>query len=1402
MNREDNGSSYRKGLGRTLLVWFMGLSLVPLMVLGIIEHFDAKDSAIRNSHHRLGHVNLLLFRQINNYHDSVISSLSFSAKIATDFLPHLTKSWKVSNLSLREYLSGNQYQKIVDEHAHKFVDLLHFLKYTDILLADQNGNVMYTLNKYWDLGDNMFDGEWSDTRLSATVKQVVKTGEFHRSDREYYEPFGKKVVSFLVMPLLDEERNVIGTLAIKERFQARLGRLLRQEVDDSDHISSYLADIDGNIHFSAGEDSVSDHQKMNSEAVMDWLNHIDPASGVYMEPQNHLEAYRKRQAVDGYNHHHDDDDDSDNQSEQSDDGHSETMDDRFVDHFKIYNNYRGDKVLGVYRHMSIMGVPMLLLTEMRFDDAFISVMELRDKLFMVLIVTGLLILLLSFMVTRRIVAPLVRINDWVNRVASGEYVKGEVIEQNNEIGQLSRSFIFMMEQLHRVKANNASRDWLQSGFTDLNKALRGDLSMTELCENTLSFICRYLKFQMGAMYVFSDKNQLVMMGSYAYNVSSDHPISFDMGEGLPGQVAKEGQTICFSVSDDYFLITSGLGRSRPDRVLVIPIIFDGNVTSVLEFALLGDIEDDAQQFIDGSLSSIGIVLNRVQARERVQNLLKQTTMQANELIQKQDDLRIANQELEHKTRVLSESEEELRSQSEELQQANTELEEKTESMFRQKAEIEIKNVEAEEARNVLIDKAKELEEASRYKSEFLANMSHELRTPLNSMLILASMLADNDEGNLTEDDVESATVINTVGHDLLHLINDILDLSKVEAGKLVLNYEDVLLESIERQMNDQLGAVAKDKGLEYISMRTSDLPEYIYSDGQRLMQIIKNLLSNAIKFTGKGSVTFKIFKVGEEVHFSRKSLKTTSSVIGFSVKDTGIGISPDKQASIFEAFQQADGSTSRTYGGTGLGLSISREMSVLLGGEMQIVSEEGQGATFTLYVPDIPKSEVTDDEGAVVSEGDIVILSESDHSSEISHASEVEPAKEPDKEPVVDIAFDGSDRPLLIVDDDKTFASILKKVAENSGFQCVIAHSGREALDIAKRTSPQAVMLDLGLPDMDGETVLEQLKQQAGSRSMPIHIISGREIETTLLNKGATALLKKPVSEKQLVSIFDALKESNDHDIHKVLIIDADEENRVKTIATLSAQGIEAEVAINGHDLREALNKKHYHCLIMDIDLPDEDGTVLLHELQEQLGDDMPQVIINTARKIDREEHRELSEFARTMVMKGEHSEDRLMDEVNLFLHSIQSENPKRLSAKPALSDDSALKGRKILLVDDDLRNTFALSKALQKYHLDIVLADNGELALEQLEKQSDIELVLMDIMMPVMDGYEATRRIRANPRFNNLPVIALTAKAMSDDRAKCIEAGANDYMTKPIDMDKMVAMLKLWLQQKSDDIV
>ena len=829
-------------------------------------------------------------------------------------------------------------------------------------------------------------------------------------------------------------------------------------------------------------------------------------------------------------------------------------------------------------------------------------------------------------------------------------------------------------------------------------------------------------------------------------------------------------------------------------------------------------------------------------------LLEQTTRQSEAMTQQQEELKSVNEELESRAQVLEESEEEMRAQSEELQKSNAELEEKTEQLQQQKYEIEQKNVAIEAASVEVNRKAKELALASKYKSEFLANMSHELRTPLNSLLLLSQMLASNDEGNLSEDQIESAQVIYNGGKDLLDLINDILDLSKVEAGKMTVNLEDIELKEIANTLQRQFAPLAKDKGLEYLVTLDDGAPAMIMSDSQRMLQIIKNFLSNAFKFTAEGAVSINI----KPATFSDRGGSGVKSMIAIGVTDQGIGIPQEKQDAIFEAFQQADGSTSREYGGTGLGLAISKEMSSLLGGHIGIESEEGKGSTFTLYLPvDLVCAlgsepvEADYQPGAVMAEVEAPVSRDipdvflnpsppSEAEQPVAVVEQQEETPEPEgqtdtvatkpepkeqqqqKQPEAatsEVAADTihqmnilqddrenisrDDRVLLVIEDDRRFGDILAKSARKQGYRFLYAETGKAGLMLARHYRPDAIVLDLGLPDIDGQDVLHELKSDESTATIPVHIVSGRDPDG-VNNSGSLSYMVKPVSGEQLNKLFLTLQHIKDGEIRKVLVVDGDDESGAAMARLLGKKKAKVCHVKTIKAALKTFKTKNWQCLVVDVDLPDGSGLDLLRQLEGIEEKDLPPVIVHAGRELGEEEHKALQQYTHSMIMKGENSDERMTDEVSLFMHSVQKSDkkPEPAAANVPVTGDSeqTLKGKKILLVDDDLRNTFALSKALQGQGLEVIIADNGKMALEKLEEVSGIDLVLMDIMMPVMDGYEATRKMRESKAWKDLPVIALTAKAMADDRAKCIDAGANDYLTKPVDMSKLTTMMKLWL--------
>ena len=922
--------------------------------------------------------------------------------------------------------------------------------------------------------------------------------------------------------------------------------------------------------------------------------------------------------------------------------------------------------------------------------------------------------------------------------------------------------------------------WLKTEFARLTELSLGVTDLQQLVKMLISEISQLIEVGQGVFYVKeSGKNSeqlgdFILLGSYAYVERKNLSNRFRLGEGLIGQCAIEKKPILLTqVPDDYIQISSGLGERKPLAILVLPILFEGEVVAVIELASFKAFTTIQQNLLELLSTPLGVVINSAASRQRTEESLQEAKLLAEKALllaeeaqKQQEELRMSNEELTEQTYMLKKSEEnlrisseELQIQSEELQAVNEQMEEKTKYLETQKIDILEQNQLILLSKNDLEVKAKELEMASKYKSEFLANMSHELRTPLNSLLILAKLLASNAEGNLSGDQIESAEVIYNGGIELLTLINDILDLSKVEAGKLNIQPEAVKLDTIIHNLQYQFNPMAMEKGLQFDLLRDEGTPEIIVTDGQRTEQILKNFLSNAFKFTAEGTVSLRISIPAKDVQLANKGLKIGRTIC-ITVSDTGIGIPPNKQKAIFEAFQQADGSTSRKYGGTGLGLTISRELAKLLGGEIHLLSREGEGSTFTLFLPlDIEiKTFIPDD------------------------LDEIELLK--------------IKKFILIVEDDKYFAKVLMDLSHKKGFKCIIAGDGFSGMRMAKRYLPSAILLDLGLPDINGLKMLDLLKYADETRHIPVHIISGKEESLDSLNRGAIGFLSKPVSSEDIDTVFSRIENIINERIKQVLVIEDDAHNQKAIYELLKSKNIKIHSVSTGKDGLEQLKNLEFDCVILDLKLPDMTGFELLSQLVDSKKMNIPPIIVNTGKELTQEEYNELYRFTDSIVIKGVNSPDRLLDEVSLFLHSVQKSLPaeQRQLIRSLHDSDLSLNGRKILIVDDDLRNIFALSKVLQLHGMEVIMADNGKLALEKLDSEIGIELVIMDIMMPFMDGYEAMQKIRENPHFCMLPIIALTAKAMTGDREKCIEAGANDYMTKPINSDNLLSLIRVWL--------
>lgn len=752
------------------------------------------------------------------------------------------------------------------------------------------------------------------------------------------------------------------------------------------------------------------------------------------------------------------------------------------------------------------------------------------------------------------------------------------------------------------------------------------------------------------------------------------------------------------------------------------------------------------------------------------------------------DALLYTRELEKREEELKMQQEELKASNEEIEASNEELEEKTNALEEQNQRIRQQSQELEDSKRLIEEKADELERASKYKSEFLANMSHELRTPLNSLLILARELASNEEGNLTPEQVEEARVIHNGGLELLGLINDILDLSKVEAGKISVLPEDIYVRNISKRMSEQFEPVAKERGVAFHVKIDANLPDMLHTDAQRVEQILKNLLSNAFKFTEDGSVTLSIHRVDAQADLQRASL-AGSGVVAFSVIDTGIGINETKLKDIFEAFQQEDGSIDRHYGGTGLGLTIARKFAHLLGGEIHVASQKGKGSTFTLFLPlDGAQSERAPAPAAPAPA--------SPEGTEM-HAMPRSAVKLfiPDDRKSVETG----DKVLLIIEDDREFAATLMKMARKHGYKCLAAGDGKSGLLLAAEQPVTAVILDLRLPDIDGLCVLDQLKHDLKTRHIPVHIITGVSASDTVvpLKKGAIGYLTKPVAKEDIDGVFGRIEGLLRSELKRVLVVEDDRTTQTAIQSLLKQKNIELVVAGTGAAALMQLKAAPFDCIILDLKLPDMTGFEWLEAIEKDAGEGgPPPTIIYTAKELTEDENRQLSRYTGSIVIKGASSSERLLDEVTLFLHSVESTLSKDQQAMIRMQHDPdrALQDRTVMLVDDDMRNTFALSKLLKKHGMNVVIADNGEMALEKLAQENAVELVIMDIMMPVMDGYQAMREIRKRKVWQDLPIIALTARAMPEEQERCMEAGANDYLVKPVDIERLLTLLRVWL--------
>lgn len=912
-------------------------------------------------------------------------------------------------------------------------------------------------------------------------------------------------------------------------------------------------------------------------------------------------------------------------------------------------------------------------------------------------------------------------------------------------------------------------------------------NVSEICERALAFLAKKLDFEIGSFYIV-EGSALKLKAAYGAK-NGDFSKTISLGEGLLGEAVKNGEMKKIAVPEDFPKASSSLLEKSVKEALLIPIFHEGQALGALELGSFKAFKKEDLEFLEAVRENLGVSANSAVIREEIKKALREAENFAAQLQEQREELRTANEELEEKTEALSASKEKLQTQQEELRVINEELEEQAERLEVQKEEAEKTNERLRKARKESLEYARQAESASRYKSEFLANMSHELRTPLNSLLILSGLLKDNKEGNLSEKQIEFASTINRSGKDLLDLINDILDLAKVEAGKLGMEVREFLLDDIQIELEQLFAPIAKERNVEFVVENKLAGVE-MTGDKKRTLQVVKNFLSNALKFTEKGKVKLSIERpTGER---ARQLGLQPQEAVTFSVSDTGIGIPKEKKESVFHAFHQIDGSLSRKYSGTGLGLTISKQLAAMLGGDISFESEVGKGSSFYFTLPrKQEKGEIAgqDVRGRAGENGAANFEKRMIDRPERKTGGLVESLK---SERV------GMGAPLLIVEDDINFAKILIEKAREFGFDPVHSSTAAKAFELLASQKPAGVLLDVELPDESGLTILKKLKANPATRNLPVHIISSHNFSPMVLGEGAAGFFEKPITEGEMEEVFKTIESIISKKVKRVLLVEDDAGQRESVCALLTSySSVKCDFAVTGAQAREKLGEgSDYDCVILDLRLPDMSGYDLLKEL-ESLKAPLPPIVVYTGQELDQKQEAKLRRFSDSIIVKGARSPERLLDEVGLFLHEVHEDSGVSQTHQDFVKSSEKLKNRKILLVDDDMRNIFSLTAALEGQGAEVSAAKNGQEALDALMKDPDQDAVLMDIMMPVMDGLEAIKKIRSELGLTDLPVIALTAKAMRADREESLAAGANDYMAKPVDVQKLVGLLKVWMSSK-----
>lgn len=1423
------------GVGKSLLIWFMAISIVPLSIVSFVNFLNAYQGLTIVTDKSLTSSSLLRAKYLATFFNEAKDYLEITSGLEDNdkLIDSIHKALSSKGISMKVFAQTDEYKNLVSGLKNDLKEHLVNIGYQDQIIVDANGEVLFSVTNPYLIGQNIFaDTLYKTSRLTNTIKRSFREDKILFSDLERFKPSGNTISGFFIKTI--KTGNQITGADVVQFSVDQLNKIIGEVGGYGETGDAFILGSDLYLRTATrfGYNSeILTKRVVNTKTKMwkDYINHIN-------EPSFLISHELDKEKVSTYN--------SDNNVKY---------------------------VLGIYRYLDSLepyGVKWALFEEIEHDEAFAYARRLSDYVKLSFILTFLLVLLVSILVTRWFVSPIKHLSSWGKEVASGKLEIKTIKAPKNEIGemkdtfktlvnsflnyasvtklmakgdfaekvrirsdedvlgksinQMVESFRSVIKQANKIAKGDYSaiieprsendslgkalysmtetlrtndiqikeQNWLKNGLANLDKTLKGHTDIEKLSDDILSFLCRYLDAQSGVLYLTDEQNTLHLQSTFALTEDEIKKArKLKKGEGLPGQVLKESKRLLIKAEDGKNLPDVSLVSDKKSNaeLLVVPFSYKDAVVGVIELATINHFTGLHLTFLDRGMVDVALSVVTLQSYIKVKELLEKTQIQARELEVQQEELRQTNEELQEQTKALKKSEEILQSQKEELKVTNEELEERSNALKLQRDAIKKKNRELEQVRKEIEKKAKDLEIASQYKSEFLANMSHELRTPLNSIIVLSQLMTENKVKNLTEKQIEFVSTIHSSGMDLLDLINDILDLSKIESGKLEVNLEQLYLEDLISSTKKIFEPIIEKKGLKFITKLDKDLPDYIITDIQRVQQIIKNLLSNAIKFTEKGSITLEISKPDSGIDFVNKNLKPENTV-AVSVIDTGIGIPSEKQGVIFEAFRQADGTTSRRFGGTGLGLSISKNFSSLLGGEMKLESEENNGSTFTLLLPfEAPK--ITDTHFPEMLSKKV--KSSSNKKKRESSEDEKVTAILDDKRRI-----DENDRVILIIEDDINFSKVLMNLAHDHGFKVIIASTGEIGLFYADYYVPNAIILDMGLPGINGYKVLEKLKGNAKIRHIPVHFISAADRDIEVFKMGAVGYLTKPVNKKLLDNMFDRIETILSKPVKKLLIVEDEEIMRKSIINLMRNENIEITAVEEGNAAYAKLKVETYDCMILDLGLVDMTGFELLEKMEKNnIAGNLP-VVIYTGKDLSKKETKILEKYSKSIILKGAQSFERLLSETTLFLHQAKAELPesKQEMIEKVQGSDNILENKTILLVDDDMRNVFALSSLLEGYKAKVIVGRNGKIGLEKLKKHPETDLILLDIMMPEMDGYEVMKFIRKNKKFKDIPIIAITAKAMKEDREKCLAAGANEYLSKPIDSDKLISLLRVWL--------